>query len=118
MLSYNVSLQVCLAAETCGHVNFNTRQDVWYSSEPFHCGYTEPGEVSLGAMFRKVKSQSSMLHICLDGGAWECDMLDIALWSEWCQQCWLCASAVPKAVLLVLLGGCDSHVMGCWHSHW
>lgn len=31
-------LKVCLSAETCGHVDFNTRGDVWYSSEPFHCG--------------------------------------------------------------------------------
>ena len=47
-------LQVCLAAETCGHVDFNTRGDVWYSSEPFHCGDTAPGSVTFMDLFHKV----------------------------------------------------------------
>lgn len=47
-------LQVCLAAETCGHVDFNTRGDVWYSSEPFHCGDIPPGHVTYWQIFQKV----------------------------------------------------------------
>jgi hypothetical protein len=49
-----VFLQVCLAAETCGHVEFNTRGDVWYSSEPFHCGDIPPGHVTYLQIFQKV----------------------------------------------------------------
>ena len=30
--------QVCLAAERCGHLDFDARADVWWSSEGFHCG--------------------------------------------------------------------------------
>lgn len=47
-------LKVCLAAETCGHVEFNTRGDVWYSSEPFHCGDIPPGHVTYLEIFQKV----------------------------------------------------------------
>uniref|UniRef100_A0A7S0R933 Vacuole membrane protein 1 n=1 Tax=Chlamydomonas leiostraca TaxID=1034604 RepID=A0A7S0R933_9CHLO len=49
-------LKVCLAAETCGHVAFDTMQDVWYSSEPLHCGddAPAPGSVTYWAIFRKV----------------------------------------------------------------
>jgi hypothetical protein len=46
--------QVCLAAETCGHVDFNMRGDVWYSSEPFHCGDVPPGHVTYWQIFQKV----------------------------------------------------------------
>lgn len=46
--------QVCLAAETCGHVDFNTRGDVWYSSEPFHCGDIPAGHVTYWQIFGKV----------------------------------------------------------------
>lgn len=48
--------QVCLAAETCGHLKFNARTDMWYSSEPFHCGDEPPGEVSYMDIFKKVRS--------------------------------------------------------------
>eukprot|EP00878_Enallax_costatus_P006050 GHUV01006346.1.p1 GENE.GHUV01006346.1~~GHUV01006346.1.p1 ORF type:complete len:425 (+),score=83.33 GHUV01006346.1:975-2249(+) len=47
-------LKVCLAAETCGHVDFNIRGDVWYSSEPFHCGDVPPGHVTYWQIFCKV----------------------------------------------------------------
>ncbi|KAL4451519.1 hypothetical protein ABPG75_007181 [Micractinium tetrahymenae] len=35
-------LKVCLAAERCGHLRFDARADMWWSSEGFHCG--EEGE--------------------------------------------------------------------------
>ncbi|GLI70272.1 hypothetical protein VaNZ11_015204 [Volvox africanus] len=47
-------LKVCLAAETCGHFRFDTRYDMWYSSESFKCG-EGPGEVvSFADLFKKV----------------------------------------------------------------
>ncbi|WIA38664.1 hypothetical protein OEZ86_001971 [Tetradesmus obliquus] len=56
-------LKVCLAAETCGHVDFNTRGDVWYSSEPFHCGDVPPGHVTYWQIFQKV-ALTAMLWGC------------------------------------------------------
>lgn len=53
-------LKVCLAAETCGHVAFETHRDVWYSSEPFHCGDHPPGEVTFWDLFSKVASTSML----------------------------------------------------------
>lgn len=47
-------LKVCLAAEKCGHVDFNVRQDVWYSSDPFHCGDAPPRDVTFGDIFSTV----------------------------------------------------------------
>ncbi|KAI8471894.1 MAG: hypothetical protein J3K34DRAFT_226103 [Monoraphidium minutum] len=49
-------LKVCLSAETCGHVDFDTRGDVWYSSEPFHCGGAapQPGGVGFWDIYWKV----------------------------------------------------------------
>lgn len=43
-------LKVCLAAERCGHLRFDTRADVWWSSEGFHCGDEEAAsaEVAVG----------------------------------------------------------------------
>ena len=28
---------MCLAAEKCGHLNFDSRQEMWYRAEGFHC---------------------------------------------------------------------------------
>jgi hypothetical protein len=48
--------QVCLAAETCGHVQFNIRGDTWYNSEPFHCGDVPAGEVTYWDIFSKASA--------------------------------------------------------------
>lgn len=37
-------IKVCLSAEACRGVNFDTRIDVWYNSEPFHCNQENGGE--------------------------------------------------------------------------
>ena len=52
----NNNQKVCLAAETCGHVAFETRRDVWYSAEPLHCGpaLPDPAGVSFWDLYRKV----------------------------------------------------------------
>ncbi|KAG2502028.1 hypothetical protein HYH03_000522 [Edaphochlamys debaryana] len=47
-------LKVCLAAETCGHVRFDTRHDVWYSGHSFSCGDWPEEDVSFGTLFKKV----------------------------------------------------------------
>lgn len=47
-------LKVCLAAETCGHVDFNVRKDVWYSQEPLHCGVLSSESVPFWEAYRKV----------------------------------------------------------------
>jgi len=36
---------------------FNTKGDVWYSSEPFHCGDVPPGTVTYWELLRKVRWQ-------------------------------------------------------------
>jgi hypothetical protein len=46
--------QVCLAAEKCGHLGFDSRADMWWSSEGFHCGDTPAGEVSFLGILLKV----------------------------------------------------------------
>lgn len=47
--------QVCLAAETCGSIDFDVRDDIWYSSSGFHCGSTASGTVaSFGDVYCKV----------------------------------------------------------------
>ncbi|EFJ40065.1 hypothetical protein VOLCADRAFT_100192 [Volvox carteri f. nagariensis] len=52
-------LKVCLAAETCGHFRFDTRYDMWYSSESFTCGEGPEEEVSFTDLFRKVVNSLS-----------------------------------------------------------
>ena len=47
-------LQVCLAAEECGHLDFDTRADTWWSSEGFHCGPKAPGHVPFRLLMLKV----------------------------------------------------------------
>lgn len=36
-------LQVCLAAERCGHLRFDARADMWWRSEGFRCADGPPG---------------------------------------------------------------------------
>jgi hypothetical protein len=60
--------QVCLAAETCGHVDFNTRGDVWHSSEPFRCGDIPPGHVTYLQIFQKVRLANRQLSM----QGWRC----------------------------------------------
>lgn len=61
-------VQVCLAAETCGHVDFNTRGDVWYSSEPFRCGDIPPGHVTYWQIFHKVGLATTQNLAGMEGG--------------------------------------------------
>ena len=49
-------MQVCLAAEECGHLNFDTKGDMWWSSESFHCGLTFPGHVPFRSLLLKALS--------------------------------------------------------------
>ncbi len=63
--AHSAPLQVCLAAEKCGHVNFDTLGDTWYSSEPFHCGAVEPQAVSYLDIYKKVGSTGGRRRSCL-----------------------------------------------------
>ncbi|KAK2076787.1 hypothetical protein QBZ16_005013 [Prototheca wickerhamii] len=50
-------LKVCLAAERCGHLRFDTRGDTWYSGQGFTCetaGRPEAGAVGFWEVFWKV----------------------------------------------------------------
>ncbi|KAK9829946.1 hypothetical protein WJX72_008802 [[Myrmecia] bisecta] len=56
-------LKVCLAAEKCGHLDFDTKPDMFWSPDGFHCGHTQPGHVSYWDIFKKV-SIPAMLWGC------------------------------------------------------
>ena len=47
-------VQVCLAAEECGHLNFDSRVDMWWNSDSFHCGSGPRGSVHFHDIFLKV----------------------------------------------------------------
>ncbi|KAK9917565.1 hypothetical protein WJX75_005821 [Coccomyxa subellipsoidea] len=47
-------LKVCLAAEECGHLNFDSRVDMWWNSDSFHCGSGPRGTVHFHDIFLKV----------------------------------------------------------------
>ena len=51
--------QVCLAAEKCGHVGFDSRSDMWWGHEGMQCGDTLAGDVTFSQVFWKVR------HACL-----------------------------------------------------
>mmetsp|Transcript_21140 Transcript_21140/g.63291 ORF Transcript_21140/g.63291 Transcript_21140/m.63291 type:complete len:579 (-) Transcript_21140:225-1961(-) len=57
---YPHMLKVCLAAETCGHTRFSVTGDVWYSSEPFHCGDALRGSPTFADMYSKVMLTSML----------------------------------------------------------
>ena len=53
--------QVCLAAESCGHLNFDARVDKWWSSEIFHCGMgPRRTDVHFHHIFLKVRRGKAM----------------------------------------------------------
>jgi len=47
--------QVCLAAESCGHLGFDARVDKWWSSELFHCGAGPRRDVHFHDIFLKAR---------------------------------------------------------------
>jgi hypothetical protein len=49
-----LTVQVCLAAEECGHLNFDSRVDMWWNSDSFHCGSGPRGTVHFHDIFLKV----------------------------------------------------------------
>jgi hypothetical protein len=117
--------QVCLAAETCGHVSFNTRGDVWYSSEPFHCGDTPPGHVTYWQIFRKVRgvclAARGALVLCLG----PCLLTPLwlfvtAIGSCLCPQQYNCTRArlccFTCHVHVLSPGGADGHAVGLRHG--
>ena len=60
-------LKVCLAAEKCGHVGFNARTDVWYSSDPFHCD-NGGGGAATGAGFWQIYGKVALTAMLWGAG--------------------------------------------------
>lgn len=48
--------QVCLAAEKCGHLDFDVRSDMWWRHEGFRCGDALAGKVTFAQVFWKVRA--------------------------------------------------------------
>ena len=100
--------QVCLAAEKCGHLDFDVRSDTWWRGQGFHCGDTPAGEVSYADVFWKVPSLAATHHVnrkCLS----HCDVT--WMWAG-------IASAQPDAVVpSCMLAACWLHVLGANMDH-
>lgn len=47
-------LKVCLAAEQCGHLDFDIRQDMWWNPEGFYCGSAPAADVNFRQLYLKV----------------------------------------------------------------
>ena len=62
-------MQVCLAAEECGHLNFDSRTDMWWNGDAFHCGSGPRGVVHFHDIFFKVCHQryalTAMMPSCI-----------------------------------------------------
>ena len=63
LLKQSVGLQVCLAAEECGHLNFDSRTDMWWNGDAFHCGTGPRGIVHFHDIFLKVLLQRWLHHL-------------------------------------------------------
>lgn len=52
-------LKICLAAERCGHVNFDIRADMWWRSDAFHCVPSRMWKSEVGFWYVFVKALPS-----------------------------------------------------------
>lgn len=48
------ALQICLAAEKCGSLRFDVRNDMWYSSVGFLCDVSQADHVTYWSLLKKV----------------------------------------------------------------
>ncbi len=53
--------QVCLAAEECGHLGFDTRCDTWWNGDAFHCGGAPASTVHFYDIILKAQPLGSLL---------------------------------------------------------
>lgn len=60
---YGWAGQVCLAAEECGHLNFDSRTDMWWNGDAFHCGSGPRGIVHFHDIIFKVHSQPFLVRM-------------------------------------------------------
>lgn len=60
LVSHDVVLQICLAAEKCGSLAFDVHKDVWYSSEGFLCDVTQTGHVTYWSLLKKVSAHDRL----------------------------------------------------------
>ena len=50
-----VPMQVCLAAEKCGNLDFDVRNDMWNSSEGLFCNSSAQQNIAFWDILRKVQ---------------------------------------------------------------
>ena len=53
-LAWKGVMQVCLAAEKCGNLDFDVRNDMWYSSEGLFCNTSLHKTITFWDILRKV----------------------------------------------------------------
>lgn len=53
---------MCLAAETCGHLDFDVRSDMWWRHEGFHCGDAPASHVTFAQIFWKVRARCAPMQ--------------------------------------------------------
>lgn len=53
-LKCEILMQVCLAAEKCGNLDFDVRNDMWNSSEGLYCNTSLPKVITFWDILRKV----------------------------------------------------------------
>ena len=55
-------MQICLAAEKCKHLAFDSRLDMWWSYAGLHCGDAPAEQVTFGGILLKVGARSSKIY--------------------------------------------------------
>ena len=104
-------LQVCLAAEKCGNLDFDVRNDMWNSSEGLYCNSSAQRSIAFWDILRKVRMLStsipcSMQHI--NDAA--CGMPQIELYSAFThdveagQYCFALLDVCHRAPIKLSLG--------------
>ena len=99
--------QVCLAAESCGHLSFDARVDKWWSSEIFHCGAgPRRTDVHFHDIFLKARPGKAV-GTCAGGlgGRRDATTVDITV----CRLMFLLATANGVQVLPAMLRGARGH---------
>ena len=53
---------MCLAAEKCGHLDFDVLSDMWWRHGGFRCGDAPAGHVTFAQVFWKVRALCAALE--------------------------------------------------------
>ena len=61
-----IDVQICLAAEKCGSLSFDVRNDMWHSQEGFLCDVQQISSVTYWGLLKKVQlCLNGLTHTCL-----------------------------------------------------